>query len=264
MAPRDKQTGPKTSPHMPAEVLQTIFRKLSFYDLMRCKRVCKTWNAYLPGDDPVLHRKLFSKADFTDEEDDSRIFIHLRAPVVFVSEEGKLPRLGFSIDVLFRSTENFDEGTVFHPMVKKLESFMHLVNPYFVLPKQNLLPRQRPVPVFTFSTFEQLKEMTKLPKGYNYKDGSWKKMLLCVPAVKQVKVDFNWSIEGYGRRYTLNAAGETGEAVSVGQFVKVMRLMLAHAEKNVRGFSGSMAVYCNDCGLNMETEDFDDVDYYDF
>ena len=32
MAPHNKQTSPKTSPHIPPEVLQTIFRKLGFYD----------------------------------------------------------------------------------------------------------------------------------------------------------------------------------------------------------------------------------------
>ncbi|KAF2833516.1 hypothetical protein CC86DRAFT_461861 [Ophiobolus disseminans] len=56
-------TAPKPSdPDMPPEILQTIFRKLGLYDLVRCRQVCKTWANALPGNDPVLHCRLFTSS----------------------------------------------------------------------------------------------------------------------------------------------------------------------------------------------------------
>lgn len=47
--------------HLPAEVLQNIFVYLEFWDLVRCQRVCKTWQAMVPGDSPLLAETLYLK-----------------------------------------------------------------------------------------------------------------------------------------------------------------------------------------------------------
>lgn len=47
--------------HLPAEVLQNIFAYLDFWHLLRCQRVCKTWQALVPGDSPLLAETLYLK-----------------------------------------------------------------------------------------------------------------------------------------------------------------------------------------------------------
>jgi hypothetical protein len=45
---------------LPPEILQSIWRHLSFFDLLRCQQVCQKWVAYLPGNDSTLRQTLFS------------------------------------------------------------------------------------------------------------------------------------------------------------------------------------------------------------
>lgn len=87
------------APHMPPEVLQMVFHELDFFDrksfawslvactirlgiekrdvcmltldlVLRCQRVCKTWRACLPGNDPKLRDKLFvNRTRIQDSQD---------------------------------------------------------------------------------------------------------------------------------------------------------------------------------------------------
>lgn len=58
-----------------SELLQMIFHNLPLFDLTRCQRVCKTWNAYLPGNDPTLREAFFLRAKVADEEEHQELSI---------------------------------------------------------------------------------------------------------------------------------------------------------------------------------------------
>ncbi|KAH7385592.1 hypothetical protein BKA66DRAFT_583205 [Pyrenochaeta sp. MPI-SDFR-AT-0127] len=258
----------RTSPHIPPEVLQIIFRLLGFYDLLFCQGVCKAWAAFIPGKDPVLQRKLFSRSQFAfgfDPNTDKAnplpcIFIRLTAPVDVVSGKvGLLPELAFGLEVQMHSKKNFTNTTIFHPVIRDFDTYMHLVNPNFkaVIESHALWRRNDRLShcLFSFKTLEQLKNKTVLPKNYEYNDGSWKDMLLCVNAVEQVQIDFEWDYEGFSRTYFTPKI--PGQGTTVGQYVSCIRQFLAHAEDHVKGFAYQMGVACESCGWK---EDIDGLD----
>ncbi|KAF1840773.1 uncharacterized protein K460DRAFT_410184 [Cucurbitaria berberidis CBS 394.84] len=257
------------APHIPPEILQTIFRNLGFFDLLRCQRVCKAWAGYLPGDDPELHRKLFSKAEFAEQEEEDeepRFSIKMKAPVDVLKIEGMLPKLAFGLEIKVRSPSGFDEDTIFHPLVRNLAANMNLISPGFKLPRGERYNSdgELSTPYFAFRTFEELREKTCMPKGYKYKDGSWRNMLMCVPAIEQVQVHFEWPLNGYHRMYTIEK--RLAKGVTVRQFAGAVRRMLARAEDDVTRLSGRLSVYCENCGMNedAECELSDDDDYSDW
>ena len=192
------------------------------------------------------------------------IAIKLKAPVdVYSRREGMLPRLGFGLEIECRIKRNFDKNTTFHPMVSDVSAFMHLINPHFTLslPETEAESSASKIdsssPLFFFASLEELKEKTCLPKGYQYTDGSWKDMLLCVPAVQHVRVQFDWPYDGFRRTYRTTPRSK---GVTVGQFVSAVRRTLKHAEEDVRGFACQMSVFCEDCGRSDDPDEWDEYD----
>jgi hypothetical protein len=51
--------------HLPGEVLQNIFQRFDFYDLLSCQRVCRSWCAYCPGAYSKLRESLFLESACT-------------------------------------------------------------------------------------------------------------------------------------------------------------------------------------------------------
>ena len=182
------------------------------------------------------------------------IIIHLKAPVdVIHGKKGKLPRLAFGIEIAFGGVEKeFHDETEFHPMVKHLEEFMHLVHPEFTAPfplhddRWQLHSRYKfSTPTFSFNTFEELGEKLDLPEDYEHEDGSWKDMLISVPAVRDIEVHFDWPLARYIRTFAIENSGR--QRVTCGQFIEAIRSMLMCAEEDVRGFAGEMDVECQTC-----------------
>lgn len=111
------------SPSLPPELWQTVFRNLSLFDLVRCQRVCKTWNMRLPGNDPKLHEALFYRTGDAGPLKEDDLEIHLGLCGYAKSETCFL-----YVDIgSFSEAER--EGFALHPMLKDLHRFAYILHP---------------------------------------------------------------------------------------------------------------------------------------
>jgi hypothetical protein len=82
---------------------------------------------------------------------------------------------------------NFPSGKSFHPMLEKIETFMHLVDDNI-----NVQDNGESHNVIALDTFRQLGKMTLQPMNGD-EDGSWKDNLLSLPAARRVDVVFEYT-----------------------------------------------------------------------
>ena len=78
---------------LPPELLQKVWSFLPLFDLLRCQRVCKGWNTYLPRDDQVLHRAMFSPTTVATSPDMASWDVYIDFRQHHKVQMGALPRL---------------------------------------------------------------------------------------------------------------------------------------------------------------------------
>lgn len=235
---------------------------------LRCQRICKMWRELLPGRDPVLLEKLFLKARFVDEATQKRmserngwecipvpfILVLLKMTLELITPSDRLPYLAYSIEVLdgdlkeswnYRRLTAFNEHTKFHPIIKNPVRYMKLVNPNFTSPPHGGNAYLK------FRTIEELVNQTCMPKDYDYKDGTWKDMLICQPAILDVDVFIQWPHTNARHLYKIRK--EEGNGATVGDFVKMLRKKLSDAKADIMSFSHEMKLSSSDeCGNHSE------------
>lgn len=237
---------------------------------IRCQRVCKLWREFLPGRDPVLLEKLFLKARFVDEATQKRInegngrdftpvpfiLVLLKLTLKPITPSDRLPYLAYSIEVLdgdleetwnYRRLVDFNGKTNFHPIIKNPVRYMNLVNPNFTS------PAHEGNAYLNFRTIEELVTQTCMPKDYDYKDGSWKDMLICQPAVEGVDVVIRWSRRTAYQLYHVRK--DDGDGVTVGDFVESFREKLSDAKADLMSFSHELTLSPSDeCDYHFDSD----------
>ncbi|KAJ6202376.1 hypothetical protein J3E72DRAFT_399920 [Bipolaris maydis] len=201
------------APHMPPEVLQMVFHELDFFDLLRCQRVCKTWRACLPGNDPKLRDKLFvNRTRIQDSQD------------CVNDKENKYASFGPFAD-------DASKAITVHPMVNKLHKHLHIV--FGSLFKVGSDKQQLYHKYHTHNDLMAAIEASK--KIVKENNESWKEMLVCVPPLSKIKfgIEFGtyYSIiaeptllldtTDYYRRYDMIYAENRG-GVTIGQVIDVI------------------------------------------
>ena len=208
---------------LPPEILQTVFRNLSLFDLLRCQQVCKLWRAYLPGDDSGLHQAMFSRAK--PAEPSHRVVIDVSLEVHRNSPERKF-RL--SIKVFFPD-EKDGKTLLLHPVIKNLHDFERIIrldsNPEKIPPKSRDRLSRRVT--HRWRNCKYIEQRVR-------EQESWQQMLVCVPAVQQLTFDFftHFKFGIHCQGLILNAQeGFTG--VTLGQVVEAIREYMAKAYKEI-------------------------------
>ncbi|KAF1915189.1 hypothetical protein BDU57DRAFT_518043 [Ampelomyces quisqualis] len=251
---------------IPPEILQTVFRKLKFFDLMHCQQVCKHWAAYLPGNDPALKELLFAAAKNVIVSKPKRtlqVFLRPEWQAYTIPVENDVPKLSFNLAFNKNMAYNTaPKHAVFHPMLISFYHKMHLVNSDFRIPDSwGKLQRRGVTP---WPTFVSLRDLDDQVAEYQYNDGSWKDQLLCVPAVDRVAVHITWwkayytddGLDVVRKVFTNKVA--TG--VTMGEFVRVVRkLMEVWTVKDLKKFSEHLRINeCDDCGRPYNADGYDD------
>lgn len=216
---------------------------LPFFDLLRCQRVCKGWNAFLPGDDQALHRAMFSPATVATSPG-ARWDVYIDFKQHHMIQNGALPRLVFSLDVTTSAMGRAERWRVtpegkrimdatHHPILKDTHAFINLVHPEFPGAFQS----------FKFNDIQDLKLLEKEPESNN---ASWQKMLARIPAVMKLKTEVRWRMnipydrdedwEGTEKIHIL----ENENGVTVGDFVQLVRQELKNAATELTNYGGRM------------------------
>jgi hypothetical protein len=87
-----------------SEILQIVFRNLSLFDLIRCQRVCTTWTACLPGNDPRLREFLFLQTTAADKG--SQILTRVETYHDYsLRLNGRHEKIGFEWQIIFCLSE---------------------------------------------------------------------------------------------------------------------------------------------------------------
>lgn len=173
---------------LPPEILQEVWGHLSFYDLMRCQRVCKKWNAYLPGDDPTLRKALFSP--LTRQNNPTPLYYEVVLEVDQRLEVQELtlalpPRTTFELGVCNLNQRWLrDSGFQLHPVIGKLSKYSDLIHP-------SLSPRNRHQ-IFEFYRLEDIRVSEQNVKSTGE---SWERMLSFTPKVRTLDIDLQWIID---------------------------------------------------------------------
>jgi hypothetical protein len=237
----------------PPEILQTIFRSLPIYDLLRCRRVCKTWHATLPGNDPSLCATLFTPsrpALVAAPNATPRLTFTMNVKVFLMSSDCELPELGFNIIFIDKvKRTNMPEGRDLHPLIWEFPTKTGIVNKHF-------LDWDRPCPSIAFKCFEHLEEIL-VRKNYLWA-GNWKGQLVCVPPLEQVVLQMDWFQEkGHGeigRKKRSMRTRKMKRGVTVGEVVRTVREMLAvYAVEDVKRVCKDLQIM--GCGMCQDLYD---------
>jgi hypothetical protein len=236
------------TPDVPPEILQTIFCFLPIYDLLRCRRVSKTWRATLPSNDPSLRATLFTPsrpAVRASPNATPRLTFTVHIEVFLIAAERELPELGFSI--IFSEgvkRTNMPEGRKLHPLIWEFALCTGMVNSEFQ-------GYEREIPSIAFKDFGHLQEIVST-RGNWPRMGNWKDMLCCVPPLEQVVVQMDWFREkGQGEDEKKKRSMRTkkmDKGVTVGEVVKTVRMMLAeYAVEDVKRVCAELQIM--GCGI---------------
>jgi len=198
-----------------------------------------------------------SLSDTIDKTEDSvpTVTVNLRVGADLICVPGSFPEAMIRFEVDFNTDygygprpddfdrlSNFPSGTNFHLILLNLEECLDLVDKVFQS------SNGKPYRNFNFDSFDSIDDVLERMRNHSRSrnDGSWKDMLLCVPAQPRINVIFDYTYYTRGRRkYKLR--GQSGCGVTMGQFVRVFRDQLKHIEEDIRGFPEEMLVYCGEC-----------------
>jgi hypothetical protein len=169
---------------LPPEILQEMWGHMSFYDLIRCQRVCKKWTTYLPGNNPTLRGSLFSPTSrrFASEQqntyDDLRIWIEISQHMDITDKA--LPRLSHNIEIYNPEAYQHDtDGSGgHHPIVCDIDGFCDSIHPCL-----------KPGPPYTMFRFNGIEDVQLLAKKPKPEEASWAQMLAFVPKVREVQLN---------------------------------------------------------------------------
>jgi hypothetical protein len=233
-----------------------VFRCLGFLDLTRCVHVCKTWSAYLPGDDTMLQEALFLK---------SRVPVQLEVQTITIKfsvagyinryPSNALPPANYELSV-YGMQGHKPNKVNYHPFVIKPYKDMHIVNQFFGPPPT--LPGFQ-WPSLPFTSLQDLRYKTRSIKG-DFESGSWKDMLVCLPPAKTVVICFEWAggklIDNHTyKRRTTNDCG-----VTLGDLAEHVHIKLNEAGYRVSRFASDIRLRD---GHLRESEDGDGRMVYD-
>jgi hypothetical protein len=252
------------SPDVPPEILQAIFRFLPIYDLLRCRRVSKTWRSTLPGNDPSLRATLFKpsrSAIRAAPNATPRLTFTVHIEVFLIQSERKLPQLGFTL--IFASgvkRTNMPAGRALHPLIWDFATSTDmLLNIEF-----EEWERRSRTPSIAFRDFEHLQEIVGTRRNYP-RMGGWKDMLACVPPLEQVVVQMDWFTEkGQGEEERKKRSRRTRKmerGVTVGEVVRTVKKMLAeYAVEDVKRVCADLQIMgCGMCQDLYSDEEDDEV-----
>lgn len=207
---------------LPLELLQSVFHHLSLYDLIRCQGVCRAWRNYLPGDDPALHRKLHLRAKAAGPSDDVRI-------EVFVTRDDHLTfPISFRLTIIFWYPES---SMKLHPIIVNWPAgFGFAIRPRFISSYNS-----PPSPSHFYAEarsyiWNKCRYMEEDSVSTDVRP-SWEQMLLCAPAVQQLKVTTRRpSNNGYHNPERTLSAEEGSAGVTLGQVMHAVREELSMAQ----------------------------------
>jgi hypothetical protein len=175
----------------------------------------------------------------------------------FSSEAKKLPQLVYMTNLknTFKST-NLPTRVELHPIIEDFSRSMELVNNKVCYPLD--WTEAQHTGVEPWLTFTSLADLRHCVREREYSDGNWKDHLMCVPAIEQVVIQFNWLKERGqgedGKRSMCTAKMDTG--VTVGKFVRTVRKMLTdHAVEDVKRIAHTLEIMgCGKCGSGNESD----------
>lgn len=219
---------------LPPEVLQSLWRHLSLFDLLKCQRVYKKWLAYLPGDSSTLHQALFSPLARQSDTDTPCQPIWIEVTQHLEVSLTKLPRTRFNIDIC-NPEHRWTHGVFrFHPIIGDLFSFSDLIHPSFKPEAEH--------ESFEFYTLDDLKVLARKVKS---KRESWEHMLACIPKVQTMDIELTWQINWCSEAYDHTGSQfeyrvENSAGVTVPDVVKVVRRGLRETETELRSYCCAM------------------------
>lgn len=230
---------------LPPELLQNVWRHLSFLDLIRSQQVCMEWRRYLPANDPALRRALFLETGSPEEDKVDKIEVKFDLQQHLTLRKGHLPHLTFIL-IAWKDDSIHSSNPVYHPIVDELHAYTNLVHPYFRF-------KDTPSHYFFFE-FTTLKGLRRLAEPVKSKSASWEQMQMSSLPFKYCEVSMPWytdfrehaeeeDYESHHSDYVIRLENPTG--VTVGQFVEAVRQTLASSESLIKGFSDSMTEIMN-------------------
>ena len=196
---------------LPPELLQSVFRHLPFYDLLRCQRVCYQWRAYLPGNDPTLQRRTFSKAPIARTLPDIHVFINRESWPQYSSV--------FRINIIFR---HWTPDIAFHPLV---QSFAEDILRQYLGFAGTPVERRSIEGIQRYCGWDDCRFAKAKPKPTDTDvTPSWVSMLFCAPAIPQVRFWIHRpakvGVKDYSR---ICKAKEDKPGVTFGQVMQAIR-----------------------------------------
>jgi hypothetical protein len=235
-------------PHVPPEILQTIFRNLGFNDLLRCKQVNKYWASALPGTDPILNHRLFASTARIVKTKPSKMPMLMLRPIIhmwIIPEEKQLPDLGYDIVLHCKvKSRRMPKHRRNHPIIQDFPCYMSLVNKYFNYTEEWDQRQQ-----LLFGNFRQLaNRLSSDPEDY----GNWKEQLMCIPAVDQLDIRLLWHKPDDVNDAEVNRVLRTRKmekGVTVGEVVRTVRKMITrYAVRDIKKFSHKLEInVCDRC-----------------
>lgn len=207
---------------LPPEVLQHIFGYVPFYDLLHCQRVCDEWRTFLPGNDPSLQRRTFSKANVADASEGVDV-------EVFITTDTWYPSwLTFQLAITLRYRPDgielhpilTDHSNAEDPSVRADSVVREVIPPYLHISGES---------TFSYTTNglrSYIWHACEHEKAWvsNGVQASWEQMFLCVPAVQQVKVTTRRpNINRYHNPECLLSVEEGASRFTIGQVMQVVK-----------------------------------------
>ena len=258
------------SGHCTIRIIQVVVESYArtLIPVLRCQRVCKTWRAYLPGNDSTLRDKLFVKhtriGDDENIANDSVCKIEERDHGKFLDK----PWFGITLMTTgsvvlspkclpprtslpeFKERLNVEGLHIqlplyhqLHPMLRDLDINMHVISKS-LFRYDSGLPRNS----FGVTTLDEFKSKTQTSKNKTEREyGPLKDMLLCVPPVPYVGISIRYLALGtYSARHYKYCA-KSRDGVTIGQFAEAFREQWECLRPDIRLYQFNSWLFCKDC-----------------
>jgi hypothetical protein len=212
---------------LPPDILQMIFGHIACVDLIRCMRVCRTWNRYLPGNDPKLHEALFVSC----KQQPTKELIRLDFSISIRGAIGRrwredLPRVTYYITLNFMPPR--DRKVSLHPAICWTPRYVHIFNTHL---RHTIEFSPFAIKAIAFTSMDELEEKTRLNENH-IRDGTWNDSLVCVPAANKVQVNFTNFDDSNTETHVLTDS----RGVRLQTLVQLMRENLQQAHTKAKSF----------------------------